>query len=283
MYVAATRSRDHLVVSLYRPTKDQKSRAALIAQHLEGADDLWQPVTNEGSLPMASQETEEPAPEDTPEARHEWLDERARLLRERARPSALSATALAKVVKEEAGVPEEPWRRGRAGTGLGRAVHAVLQTIDLVTGQGLEDTARAQAAAEGIPDRAAQVARLARVALESDTVRRAVAAARWWREVPVAAPVGETVLEGFIDLLFEEEDALVVVDYKTDVLETAEEIAERTGHYRIQAGAYALTVQAATGRPVREVVLLFLQPRQEVKLRGVPALVEEARDALLAL
>ena len=49
----------------------------------------------------------------------------------------------------------------------------------------------------------------------------------------MGAPVGETVLEGFIDLLFEEEGALVVVDYKTDSLETEEEIAARSGHYRI--------------------------------------------------
>ena len=51
----------------------------------------------------------------------------------------------------------------------------------------------------------------------------------------MGAPVGETDLEGFIDLLFEEEGALVVVDYKTDSLETEEEIAARLGHYRIQA------------------------------------------------
>jgi len=281
MYVAATRARDHLAVSLYRLVKDQKSRAALIAHHLEGADDLWQPaVADEVSIPIASQETEGPVPEDTPEARQQWLDERVQLLRERARPSAVAATALARVVKEEASVPEEPWRRGRAGTTLGRAVHAVLQTIDLATGRGLEDTARAQASAEGIPHREAEVIRLVRVALGSETVHRAVASGRWWREVPVAAPVGEAVLEGFIDLLFEEDGDLVVVDYKTDVLETQEEVAERAVHYRLQAGAYALAVQAATGRPVREVVLLFLQPRREVKLRDVPALMEEAKAVL---
>ena len=162
------------------------------------------------------------------------------------------------------------------------AVHAVLQTVDLATGQGLEDTAWAQAAAEGVPQREAEVLRLARVALDSATVKRAVASGRWWREVPVAAPVGETILEGFIDLLFDEGDGLVVVDYKTDVLESEEEITARTRHYRIQAGAYALTLQEATGRSVKEVVLLFLQPRREIVLQDVPTLVMEARDAMPA-
>jgi ATP-dependent helicase/nuclease subunit A len=159
----------------------------------------------------------------------------------------------------------------------------VLQTVDLATGQGLEDTARAQAAAEGVTQREAEVVRLARVALESDTVKRAVASERLWREVPVAAPVGETVLEGFIDLLFEEEGALIVVDYKTDSLETEEDIAARSAHYRIQMGAYALALQEATGRSVKEVILLFLQPAQEVILSDVSALVYEAKQALLSV
>jgi ATP-dependent helicase/nuclease subunit A len=280
MYVAATRARDHLVVSLYRTASDEKSRAALIAQHMEGAQDLWQPVEAEAvELEASSVETTVLALEDTPKARQEWLDQRAGLLRDRARPTAIAATALAQVVKEDLGIPEEPWRRGRAGTSLGRAVHAVLQTVDLTTGQGLEAIARAQAAAEGMPHRETEVARLARVALKSDIVHRAVASGRWWREVPVGAPVGETVLEGFIDLLFEEEDGLVVVDYKTDVVETEEELAERSEHYRIQAGAYALAVQIATGRTVKEVALLFLQPHQEVVLAHVDAITKEAQLA----
>jgi ATP-dependent helicase/nuclease subunit A len=282
MYVAATRARDHLVVSLYRLAKDQKSRAALIAQHLQGADELWRAVPEEPWSPKASKETEEPEPEDTPEARQRWIDERAQLLRERARPSALAATALARIVKEEAGVPEEPWRRGRAGTPLGRAVHAVLQTVDLATGQGLEDIARAQAAAEGIPHRETEVARLARVALESNTVRRAVASGRWWREVPVAAPLGDTVLEGFIDLLFEEDDGLVVVDYKTDALESAEEITKSMQRYRLQGGAYALALEKAAGRPVKEVVFIFLQPEKEVSVQDLHGAIVDAQTAALA-
>ena len=78
----------------------------------------------------------------------------------------------------------------------------------------------------------------------------------------VGVSVGETVLAVFIDLLEEEDDGLVVVDYKTDSLDTDEEVAARSGHYRVQVGAYALALQEATGWPVKEVVLLFLQSRQ---------------------
>jgi ATP-dependent helicase/nuclease subunit A len=93
--------------------------------------------------------------------------------------------------------------------------------------------------------------------------------------------VGETVLEGFIDLLFEEESGLVVVDYKTDVLETEEEVAKRAVHYRLQGGAYALAVQAATWRPVKEVIFLFLHPKGEALVQDLPAAIADAEQAAL--
>ncbi len=43
-----------------------------------------------------------------------------------------------------------PWQKGRYGSAIGRAVHAVLQTVDLATGQGLAEAGAAQAAAEGV-------------------------------------------------------------------------------------------------------------------------------------
>ena len=122
------------------------------------------------------------------------------------RPSFVSATSLGRLSGEDKGEPEspEPWRRGRAGTSVGRAVHAVLQAIDLASGADVDDRARAQAAAEGIPEREGEIGRLARTAVESNVVKRAVASGRFWREVPVAAAVGGGSLHGFIDLLFEE-------------------------------------------------------------------------------
>src|SRR6185503_9947935 len=64
-----------------------------------------------------------------------------------------------------------PWNKGRYGTALGRAVHAVLQTVGLATGAGLDDAAAAQAAAEGIVGREDDVAARARVALGTRVVR----------------------------------------------------------------------------------------------------------------
>ena len=279
MYVAATRARDHLVVSMHRKVGEEKSAAARIAQHIDGRTDLWEQVAQR-SPAVAPPRVFRTAGED-PEAhsierRDEWRRQREQMLSRQSRPASVAATRLAREEKEEPD-PEEPWKRGRAGTSIGSAVHGVLQTIDLATGDGVEDAARSQAMAESIPDRAAEVAGLVRNAIESDIVMRAVHSGKLWREVPVAVPVGKGVLEGFIDLLFEEDDGLVVVDYKTDYVATADMEERAVEKYRIQAGSYALAIQKATGKPVREIVLLFLQPRHEWSLTDVPQLMEEAK------
>ena len=116
------------------------------------------------------------------------------------------------------------WRRGRGATALGRAVHAVLQTVDLASGAGIEGAARAQAMAEGIPDREESDRRHWPGASSRRPTVRAAAGARSWREVPVAAEIDGTTIEGFVDLLVEIDGELVVVDYKTDAARTEAEI-----------------------------------------------------------
>jgi ATP-dependent helicase/nuclease subunit A len=137
--------------------------------------------------------------------------------------------------------------------------------VDLASGEGLETLARAQAAAEGIPRRAGEVARLARRACESEPVRRALASARFWREVPVGSPSGDQVLEGFIDLLFETPAGYEIVDYKTDDLRE-DEVEGRMAGYRIQGDAYAELVTAITGRAPVAVSFVFVSAGRVVRV-----------------
>lgn len=64
------------------------------------------------------------------------------------------------------------------------------------------------------------------------------------------------ILEGVIDLVFEEADGWVVVDYKTDV-GTDPRFAERVAGYRRQVDLYADAWGSLTGDPVKERVLFF--------------------------
>jgi ATP-dependent helicase/nuclease subunit A len=166
---------------------------------------------------------------------------------------------------DEPAAPPRPLHRG--GTALGRAVHAVLQTVDFDDPTGLAGLARLHAAVEGfaMPADVTEVERRAAGALESAVVReaRAVPRHKRWREVYVAAPVeggvgGDQIVEGYVDLLFEDTGGdLVVVDYKTDRAASAEEAAAVAERYRLQAAAYAFALGAALHRRVGRAVLVF--------------------------
>jgi ATP-dependent helicase/nuclease subunit A len=93
---------------------------------------------------------------------------------------------------------------------------------------------------------------------------------RYHQELMVVAPAGaQGVFEGFVDLVVEDEDSLVVVDYKTDRLEprTREAVLER---HRRQVAAYAEALTAASGRPVRACVLVLLagEAAEELVVEG---------------
>ena len=263
LYVAMTRARDHLVVSLHRKV-NQQSHAASVAEHLVASKvRVIEPHAPEPAAPRTAA-----APLLGPESYEEWDATRLGALERAARPLSVAATTLAAtdgsgaatdpgLAKEQPSDSVPAWRRGRAGTAVGRAVHAVLQTVDLATGTELAATARAQALAEGVADRTEEVRSLAEAALRAPVVRAAVTGEhRWWREVPVAAEVDGTVLEGFIDLLIETDDGLVVVDYKTDHV-SDDDVDALLAHYAVQGAAYAVALEAAVGRPVTRCVFVF--------------------------
>ncbi|HEX9970233.1 MAG TPA: 3'-5' exonuclease, partial [Acidimicrobiales bacterium] len=282
LYVAATRARDHLVVCLHHK-EGTSCAASLLWPHVASAPHLA--VHLEGLVPPDAA-VDQPlalAPPPPPaDFVARWEDERRRLVTAHARFPAMAATEAAKRVtgttvddepeKEEPEAEAPPWQRGRAGTAFGRAVHAVLQTVDLRTGGGVDGAAAAQAAAEGIPDRADDIARAVRNALASPAAQEA-AEGRSWREVYVAADVDGTVLEGFVDLLYETPEGLVVVDWKTDAVRTSADVDAAVARYRVQAAAYAVALERTLDRPVTRCELVFTsgsQPHQ----RTVAHLVE---------
>jgi hypothetical protein len=223
----------------------------------------------------------------------EWQRERDRAFATGARRQYVAATTLARrgddpAAPLDAGLAKgprdlelPPWNKGRYGTAIGRAVHAVLQTVDLESGAGVDDAVAAQAAAEGVLGHEATLAALVRAALASASVRRACERPRW-REMYVAVPAEGLVLEGYIDLLYREDAGLVVLDYKTDAVGDESTLLERIEKYRLQAAAYAVAVEGATGEPVVRCVLCFLDPAgaREVVIEGeeLVAAVEAVRS-----
>ena len=300
LYVATTRARDHLVLSMHRPdNRNSGLDSTQIAELLEDHDDLWEQIElrPEHQARAVAQEAQSAAQswrpfdlaEHTIEAREEWQGKREEILDTQGRPASVAATSLADAPKEESDADTEieditPSRRGRGGAPLGRAVHAVLQTIDLETGDAVANTARAQATAEGIPHLQSEIEELVWAAIDSDIVKRAVSSSNFWREAHIAAPIGDGVLEGFIDLLFEEDGELVIVDYKTDAIDASATEYIANDRYREQAGSYALITEQVTGKGVKDVIFLFLRPKHEESMQDLESLkagAERAAEAYL--
>ncbi len=67
---------------------------------------------------------------------------------------------------------------------------------------------------------------------------------------------GEVLLQGVIDLFFEEPDGIVLVDFKSDRVTKATRAA-RAGEYEGQLSAYAEALTRITGKPIKEKLLFF--------------------------
>jgi ATP-dependent helicase/nuclease subunit A len=74
-----------------------------------------------------------------------------------------------------------------------------------------------------------------------------------------------TMVQGIIDCYFEEEDGLVVLDYKTDY-------TGRTGleaiaaNYRVQVEIYTEALQKLIGKPVKGTYLYFFDAGESVMI-----------------
>jgi ATP-dependent exoDNAse (exonuclease V) beta subunit len=181
------------------------------------------------------------------------------------------------------GLAEPGLRAAHAGasdaSAVGQAVHAVLEQADLAGGSGLPALARDEAERFGVPKQSDLIAQLAGAALRSEIVQRAAKAKTLFREVPFAVKVNSVLLEGVIDLAFDDGGGLVIVDYKTDDVE-AGRVDERAEHYRHQVGAYALAAEKVFGRRPAAASLLFLRPGREVSVTIDDELIASVKERL---
>ncbi|MCB1015865.1 MAG: PD-(D/E)XK nuclease family protein, partial [Acidimicrobiales bacterium] len=303
LYVACTRARDHLIVCTHHHEGADCHGATLARASADLDEAIVRRLPDDlvVGVPVAAPA---PADAPVDDDRPRWRSRRAALLRRTRDPRVLSATAVAHLgradegpgagalgdtaadgrvpdddslddllaselrddaASDDGGRPAFARRRGRAGTAVGRAVHATLQVVDLATGDGLAALAEQHAFAEAVPELAGTVEALARSALASPSVRAAVAAGRRWREAYVAAPLGERAVEGYVDLLYEGPDGLVVVDYKTDAVRDEDEIDAKLGDYRLQLATYAEALAVSTGLEVAAARLVFCRADEAVE------------------
>ncbi len=272
-YVAATRARDYLLVPLFSSETPQGYIKDLLPLR-EGFD----PLVEAGSLKEVTmaeiESSQRPERSPAPEAQSKAAEA------QRGTPPS-RADCLARLEALKAG-NISPWRRETpsaekdrpeetAGSFMGRslkmgsALHALMEQADLTDPAGVEVLAAGLALVSGISEQTARLVELGRNCLGSEVIRRAARSSRALREVPFTLLEEGRLVEGRIDLLFEEDGELVLVDYKTDAV-AEKDLPERAEHYRRQGELYAEAAAAICGKPVKEVIFLFAAIPEEVSL-----------------
>ncbi len=141
--------------------------------------------------------------------------------------------------------------RENAGTEFGSAVHDVME--HLPAGGELEQIAATVASLYELPEGAAkEVARVADCFAQSAPYARSLETESH-REVPVIGSVGDTAVNGYIDLLYADGGAWVIADWKTDVTATPETVTS----YFVQLDIYATFLEEALGQKVTRLELVF--------------------------
>ena len=204
----------------------------------------------------------------------EWQNQRARVRDAAGQPKWAVATATAyaaDIVRSSGEIPPSEEQGllpevqvefmqidyARAhGKRFGTLVHSVLSVVPLAADlNGVEEVAKLQGRILGARDEEVKAAtETVSKVLRHPLMQRAAAAVlkgSCRREVPIAIQLEDGVIvEGVIDLAFQDEGVWTVIDYKTDF-----EIKGRLEEYKKQVGLYALAVSRATGQEVRAVLL----------------------------
>lgn len=177
-----------------------------------------------------------------------------------------------------------PWLAGEeaavSGAQRGTALHKALQYITPAADQTTATLRREIDAfvRQGLLSR--EEAKLVYVPVlaafcQSDIGRRMAESPELHREYPFTVllaggdPLPETetgeqiLIQGVIDCLFCEDDAWILVDYKSDRLETADAFRSR---YAVQLALYKRAVEQITHRPVEETYIYSLHLQQEIRL-----------------
>jgi ATP-dependent exoDNAse (exonuclease V) beta subunit len=143
-----------------------------------------------------------------------------------------------------------------SGPRFGTLVHAILATVALDAARdAVAEVAALQARLLGAtPEETAAATAVVEAALAHPLLLRAREAwrrGRCRRECPITAVQADgSILEGVLDLAFEEDDGWTVVDFKTQA-----ELVGPLARHRRQVAAYAAVVARVTGRPATPVLL----------------------------
>lgn len=259
LYVAMTRARDQVAISAWRKKAPEKSTAEFedLAMSLPDLIQTLDPVDPVESWPPALTVRHDQALRDTL-ATTDFREPRAT-------PSQLAHDRFSVADDDPDRDRDEPELSpdfipvaGKSSTAFGLGLHQFMERVSLANfaeADGDEIILRLRLDRE-------ELIPVVRRAWDSPPVRRAAMASNCLREAYFGAMRDGKVLEGVLDLVFQNPDGTIeVVDYKSDrVTSEAEADAKMVNGYARQGVAYADLVEASLGQRPAHVWFLFVRP-----------------------
>ncbi|MFA6636485.1 MAG: UvrD-helicase domain-containing protein [Candidatus Omnitrophota bacterium] len=244
-YVALTRARNILCVSVYTDKSGTKKPAwGCIEPALKGMEAI------------KAMETEKIVREKVNLTLNEWEKEMSRVktTTERLKRKSFETTSITRKAKQDASFDRSVSGGGRA---WGNLVHKALEACGKGMRGKLPELAENWMIEEDMdPFRKDELLFLVDGIMKSDMWGRAAKAEERYFELPFSITRNRTVFSGAIDLVFKEDGAWVIVDYKTDDFERD---PGRKAAYNRQLDMYAEFWEELTGEKVKEKLLFKAQ------------------------
>ncbi len=279
LYVAMTRAEEHLILSYTRDPEKKPSRWAKLVEDYFGLDNASgsrQITRGEFTASVLAVDTDPPAltvgaiersaADDVPAVPAPRVSEQ--------QDSAVNVTSLAVF----AGCPRKYYLQRYIGWSGGR-----MTSFDPEELPGDSDLSASEVGSSvhevlaGKPgSHPAEALELANVFRESDLGRRSAGARTAEREWEFIADMGGTLVRGSVDLWFEEDGEIQLVDYKTDAV-------ARPAEYAPQLALYALAIERAFGKRPAHAYLHFLRPNVVAEVPLDDAALEGAKRSIQEL
>ncbi|MGC8461022.1 MAG: UvrD-helicase domain-containing protein [Candidatus Dormibacteria bacterium] len=269
LYVAMTRPRDRLVVSMFRTSQPER-RLDLTLTVASSTETVSGNGNEEAAVQAEDVEVEAPLTNAKQDDHMHLLSELKRafehstyqLSRALSRPTSQAITTLihaGDTFHERASNSVPVTGRGR---GFGTFVHGCIRAVDLSAPESIPGVISRKLVFEPEYQSEEQIVRnmiewTSRQYGSRPHVQR-------WHEVPVVGVVRDVHLHGVIDMVLEEDGEYVVVDFKTDIPGPDRSLREMS--YRLQLGLYAVLLEEATGRTVRRGEIAYLADGNVVPL-----------------
>lgn len=185
-------------------------------------------------------------------------------------------------VKQEAGIQMEGMATGEnIGALRGTAMHRVLECFDF----SREPDTLLEQIEKMLADRRLEQRQWELVSIPSiqrffasplaERMKQAARAGKLYKEKPFVMGKSSNeiyedmdseimiLIQGIMDVFFEEDGELVLVDYKTDAVRSADELAKR---YREQMNLYQDALEKATGKKVKEKILYSFKLQEIIQV-----------------